>query len=696
MTFLDIAAPLAGRGLPVIRLRPRTKIPSDSGWPETATDDLETIVKWNAETPDANVGVVAKAVAGQVWFLEQDTPPDGVLKLTHRIEAETGNKIPETYMVRSRPGRGHYYFRQTPESIAMGNIAQSFVKFGDWSARVSNEMVVGAGSLHPISGQPYVVLKDVDIVPAPTWLIEWLLSQKTEKEKLQEREPGKLIPHGMVNGYLVSLIGGFRNKNIPLEAALQAALAWAHENVEPPVDERIVERDVRGMYKRYEAGTPTTSSGILIGGVPVGAPQTAYGVEPARAQVSEIEIPNLVIPPYPKFPRWVMEDTSIYKGLVKPYCDVNTRYPEYMFVPAMTILLNYIARKVEVKGRLLIPSIFTVLIGKRGEIVKSSSVQSAIEYFRASAILDHAGEGKTNANGKSMIWEIGSPEGLGIQMQKLKCRNAILLYDELATLANKAGIDGSALSSKLLTMYESGNFQNTIKATKDSYSFEPNSYCISLIACCTDKNFLPLWSKLSGASSGLNDRFFFLFQPEKLFTPEEKKPYNYINTMEAAMETRKLIEKAIEQRVFEFANESPLTSILATFDNREEIRVEKFALGFAVDMGLSEIDLECIERGIALVEYEKAVKKWLGVGSAEASSREGAIQLEVRNILVRNRGRMAYRDLIREVHADRHGTTIWSTAYMGLVKSRMIVEQGTGHKGDPKYVILIEAPQDDD
>jgi hypothetical protein len=135
-TFKDRAVQTLALDIPVIRLRPRDKAALDTGWPALATTDLRTVCKWNSETPDANVGAVAKAELNAVWFFEIDS-----LDVIKRIETETGQKIPPTYRVRSRPGRGHYYWRQTPESIALGNIAQSFVKHGDFSVRVHNEYV---------------------------------------------------------------------------------------------------------------------------------------------------------------------------------------------------------------------------------------------------------------------------------------------------------------------------------------------------------------------------------------------------------------------------------------------------------------------------------------------------------------------------------------------------------------------------
>ncbi len=684
-TFLERATATVAKGAPVIRLRPKTKKALDNDWPNLATTDVQIIQKWSEETPEANCGAVAKAELGGVWFFEIDDP-----SVVGRIESETGQKIPQTYRVRSRPGRGHYYWKQTPESIAMGNIAQGYVKNGDFSVRVHNEYVVAAGSLHPNTGEPYEIVCTADIVECPQWFIEWIKSQKTEPKKAAPTDDSEPIPDGKRNTTLASIAGRLRNAGLDNEGIEEHLHKINAIRCVPPLTDTEI-KTIAWSIARYPVGKDDT---VLIGGVPVGtaAPivKTAYGAPPAQLPEEVIERPEILLPPYPTFPKWIMAGTSIYDGLVKPFCDVNCRQEEFMFMPAMTLLLNYVATKVQVKGKLLIPSIFMVSIGKRGELMKSACINSAIEYFGFMGITGHATDSMENANGRSLIWEIGSPEGLGKEMARLKCSNAILFYDELATLTNKASIDGSTLTSRLLAMYESGKFQNAIKNKKDSFSFEPNTYCVSLMACSTDKNFLTNWSKLAGRSTGLDDRFFFLFQPKEF---KERQPYTHVYTQEASVKTHKLIEKAIKQGSYQFSDTSPL-AIRPDLDNREEIRVEKFALGFAIDMGLDEIDEECIERGFAIVDYEKAVKKWLR--TYEATTKEGALQMEIKSVLARQpRGEMVERDLKRECHADRHGTTLWGQSFGGLVKNGHVLVQGTGKKNDPKIVILLIPPDED-
>jgi len=133
---------------------------------------------------------------------------------------------------------------------------------------------------------------------------------------------------------------------------------------------------------------------------------------------------------------------------------------------------------------------------------------------------------------------------------------------------------------------------------------------------------------------------------------------------------------------------------LVKIENRYANRAEKWALAMAVDLGLTTIDDECIERAVAIVKYEMAVKKYLK--SYEATTKEGQIQQDIRRHLEFARGRMLKRDLTRDLHADRHGTTLWGHSYGGLIKHGIIREEGTGQKGDPAYVQLLVKREVDD
>lgn len=671
MGFLEIASPLASIGVPTTPVLPNSKKAFIADWPVSASTDLAQLEAWDKQYPGYNGAAVARGTLGGVWFFEVDSRD-----VAERIQKETGLEIPLTFRVRSRPGRGHFYWKQTPASIAMGNISQAYVKGGDWSARVDNQYVVAPGSIHPHSLQPYIVMEPADtpLIEAPDWLINWLISQKVDKKGdatgAVPKDPHGLVPHGYIHGYMLTQAGKLRSIGFDAEMIESALMRLVHENCAPPIDDSKITAMSKSICNSFAVGH-----------------NTDLALTQSQTQLEELEPPpEFEIELYPQFPHFVMERTSIYKNFVEPICSKNSRIDYFMWLPAMVMLLNYIGTKISINnfGEKFRGSIYTILIGKKGKAHKSESVNDALKYFNNAGLLQHANRDTKSADGRTLVWTAGSPEGLGINMQKTNCKNAMLFYDELSQLVNKAGIESSSLSSSLLTMYESGKFDNSIKSTKETFCHEPDTYCTSLIACTTDGKFAEQWSKLAGADTGLDDRFFFVLQPEKLPLPRLKE---YVNTMLGAIETKSRIERAIARRELGFLDVSPL-QLLVEIDPRYAVRAEKWALALAVDLDLPEIDEECVERAIAIVQYEIKVKKYLK--SYEATTREGQLQQEIRRQLEMFRGRMSLRDLKRKLHYDKHGTSLWGQSYGGLVKTGVIREEGAGTRSDPTIIQLLQ------
>ena len=442
--FKDIATPLVARNVPVIPLRPKTKIAFLNNWQDIASTDLARVEKWDDEYSDANAACVAFSKPDGIWFLEIDRP--GFAQI---IEEQTGQKIPDTFMVRSSPGRGHFYFRQTPASIRMGNLQGKDENGKEtWSARVDNRYVVAPGSYHPTSGKKYETLRDIPIISAPDWLVQWCIEHRgsdvitTGNAELDDTTP---IAEGSRNSALASILGRARQVlSMDREQLLAFGLSVNQKRCHPPMSEVEV-RTIANSIGRYPV---TIAPAVVMGGVSLGQPAPAEPQEQQeRAVVKAI--------PYPVFPdsKWLFGGCSIYEGFVKPICDANpSRRAEFMMLPALTILLNYIGTKVRIEYKGLIPSIYLVLVARKGRLFKSSSIQDAIEYLQYAGIVNYANQGTRNAEGKSLVWTAGSPEGLGMEMSRTNCKNSILFYDELATLSKKASIEGSNLGSSLATM----------------------------------------------------------------------------------------------------------------------------------------------------------------------------------------------------------------------------------------------------
>ena len=676
MTFLEIALPLIEMGVPITPVRPGTKRAFLPDFPTTATTDRAQIEEWNKLYSDHNAACVARAEDSGVWFWEVDSPD-----VWTRLQKDTGHdgiKEIQTFKVRSRPGRGHFYFRHNAASLQLGNISQTYVLGQDWSVRTNREYVVAPGSTHPDTGLPYTALNPgTQIAEAPQWLIDWFTTQKIQKHSAPQGVTGQetvrnasgKVPHGSIHGYMLTQAGKLRNMGLD-QATIEVALKkLVEENCEPPIDWSRVEQ----MAKSICIYQPGESKSLVLNQQQVVGP--AYEPE-EDLEFKEIE--------YPLFPKWVMHGTSLYEGFAKPYCVENSRIDYFMWLPAAVMMMNYLGTKVSVPLKGWKPSFYVVMIGKAGRANKSSSIKDGFKFFEYAATLQHYSKEVKNADGKTVVFDAGSPEGLGTDMQRINCKNAILSYDEFSGLVSKAGIEGSGLNNALLKMYESSNFSNSIKSKKDAFSIMPDSYVTSLIAATTDKKFAEQWSTMAGEDTGLKERFTFVLQPKEL---PEPKIHTVVSYHEAALKTRVLMDKAVAKGTYTFFDQTPFVEALKKYKNREVIRAEKWALYFAIDLGLGEIDEDCVERGIKMAEYEVAVKDYLM--TFDAKNDESKIQQSIIRHLKKNKGTARLRDLERALNANVYGTTLWERAFVGLYKSGYIIVEGQGAKGDPKVVRML-------
>lgn len=177
-TFLEIATPLIGRGIPVIPVRPLSKRGLFEDQFETATTDINIVRQWNQENPSYNVGCVGKA--DKHLILDCDTP-----ELVARIERETGHAMPPTFTVTSA-GKGcpHFYFKQTEMSRAIGNKKSADL----FDLQSMNKYVVGPGSVLD-NGKSYEVIDDSPIADFPDWLARWILDHADQRHAKLDKAP---------------------------------------------------------------------------------------------------------------------------------------------------------------------------------------------------------------------------------------------------------------------------------------------------------------------------------------------------------------------------------------------------------------------------------------------------------------------------------------------------------------------------
>lgn len=692
----DGAQHVASKGVPQIPLRPGTKIAFQNNWDQLATTDPTQLNAWHAQYPDANWAGVALAQPGGIWIFEIDNA-DAVRQRLGSV------KLPRTFMVRSRPGRGHYYFRHNAASIALAQVKDHISIKDDQgkeiaSARVHHAYCVSAGSIHPDTQKPYEIVNDVDLIEAPEDLIDWIKSQHVVEKKLPvtASSDGPRVPRGSHDNELIRIAGKLRADGLEYDEIVPILVRIVEERFDDIDPGENIQTWCEAKAKsacRYAKGS--SSIPMLHAGEPMELVQARIEQQKQMAQAAaavaeetEPEIDDTGLTPRPVFPSWVMEGTSLYEHLVKPVVSTSSKFPELVFMPGVLMFMNAIALRVRLAAHRSVPNMFLGLISPYGKFYKSSSCEAAMDYFKKAGFAASYSMKVPSVLVTTLILSPGSPEGAALQMKRINGPKAVFYYDELGSFCAKASIEHSAMLDKMLSWYEAKEDGNQIKANQSSYHFESGKYCFSWLWCTTDRKLSSLWSKLTGSDSGLNNRMFFLLSPEE---PRESGLYSepeFDVTETNNRITRALIHRPIDGvATYDYDDLTDTAAKIKGLDPCSQSLFEHLAMYFAIDLGRDCIDVDCCERALKLVEYRNAVEAYLDL--FQADTKEAAIPHEIIRELRRNRGKMKYRDLYHDLHAmDR--LRAWNQSLALLRGEGLILIREPRNGKDARMVYLLK------
>ena len=396
----------------------------------------------------------------------------------------------------------------------------------------------------------------------------------------------------------------------------------------------------------------------------------------------------------PEFPYWAIMGTSIWNGLVAPALASSSKHAEFIAMPAIQIMLNQLSGRVRVGLSGTNFNTYVGLVSPYGKFFKSSSCDLAMDYFRTMGLLFKKSVGKKEefAGERTAVIQAGSPEGFGLKARDINAYRALLFNDELGKFVSKAGIEGSAFSSDLLTWYGAGEFGNNTTQPRNRVHFEAGTYTFGWLWATTDRGFNRHWPKLAGISSGLEDRMFFVVSPKE---PKPTAPFSDPILVEGAARTRQLIDKAVQQEKFDFESPEWFAKKVSGMDPRSMDLIQKFSLYFCVDMGDSVIGDEHVDRALALVEYRNRAALFLA--PIEAENDGARTQKEIIRELRQNRGKMRYRDLCNKLDYTSLEVWKWNRIYQGLVGENLIInlyEQTTPGRRATRMVGLAKQEED--
>jgi hypothetical protein len=147
----------------IIPLVPGTKRPKWGQWEKYCTD--KSPYTWAiAKRNKSNVGICCGPASGCL-VLDVDLPD-----LFDKTRKENGWELPETRAHRTGSGKPHYFFKYPDDGHEYGN--RSLKNRYGIDVRGVGGQVVAPGSIHPDTHQEYTVEANVELSPAPVWLLE--------------------------------------------------------------------------------------------------------------------------------------------------------------------------------------------------------------------------------------------------------------------------------------------------------------------------------------------------------------------------------------------------------------------------------------------------------------------------------------------------------------------------------------------
>jgi putative DNA primase/helicase len=236
--LLQAALDYAKRGLKVFPCAQKIPLTGSGGF-KNATADLRQIQNWWGANPNAQIGLATGS--GNHLFVVDVDGPAGTAALA-------ALKLPETFTVQTRPGRIQLWFRQ-PDGVttkcSAGVLGEQLDVRGDGG------YVVAPPSIHHITGQPYLVLKNVPWAKVPACLLE-------VRNGTQPSVPNE-IPKGRRNSTLLSIAGALRARGLSRAMILGQLQITNLRQCVPHLEDSELEK-----IADYVGGKPPGFRGVAI------------------------------------------------------------------------------------------------------------------------------------------------------------------------------------------------------------------------------------------------------------------------------------------------------------------------------------------------------------------------------------------------------------------------------------------------
>jgi hypothetical protein len=584
--------------------------------------------------------------------------------------------------------------------------------------------VVSANSVHPTTGLPYIVYDDSPIIPIPSGLVAWLISQRvkvqqTASPSLHSKDP---IPLGAHDVTLTAIAGKLRNDGLEREE-IEAVLIRTCEARCVGYGSDYVEMcaKIAKSICKHPAGDPTPTT--LIGGKLPGevtvhelaaqsrAKENSAKQEKVGVEVIQEIVENEIQEEINEYPYWTWNGT-LYEDFAT-LCGENNVVPKEYFIESIKTVVGAICghRILPYKAANQEARFYSILVGPGG-CGKSSAVRWARDMFIGTGLVYELAQTGGYTNIGCAQGSFASSSGL-IKNGFSRHDRILQVYDEATTMIEKFGIQGSGDSflDAMNQIFESGVMpQLTTKESKDVITKMVHN---SILGCTTKEKWSSSFVKTNSESSGffqrlniistdeegrvanwiepdltaLCERFVKKIQPLEYQFVEVKRTPEAIEMFEKWFAAKRAEWKGISQDITGRLNVMVQrnTSHLAWLMSGEDLTPNPEKPDEPIEVFCDE---DIMERGIALSEYQfhSRMAHQPTPGKNDWAIVENKIKLEVKK-----HGMISRSDLSRAVRADNYGIQTFEKSINNLVAEGLIKigqREGETKRGRRAQVIM--------
>lgn len=367
----------------------------------------------------------------------------------------------------------------------------------------------------------------------------------------------------------------------------------------------------------------------------------------------------------PQVPLDAMEDNSVLWSWAEANAEHYEAPIQFWWFSLLTALSPMISRQVTIQSGVNAQlQLYTLLLGEAGASHKSFAATRSI------GLLQDAWEIEDSSGGFHVLEGAGSGEGLA---EALAETPTLLTYaDEFKTLLSKMRIENSVLEPMLTALYERRRFQTRTRGR----NIDINDASLSLLACTTLDQY-------DGAHSniGLETRLSIVYGEGRrkpipgpfdpiltaMFTKQVQAITDHIRRPRSLSVTPAAGDELNEWYIHRLPND------------QNSKRIDNLALRFAgllsVVNGHTSIDMDTMQRGIALAEYIRATRVYFSSATG-AETKEAEAENHIIKRLRRHGTPVTYSEAQRLTNgARKYGLERYKKAWANLAKNGDLINQ---------------------